>query len=330
MEHKDDGEMVTARILALAALFIAVQAPHVAAQTYPQKPIRIIVPYPPGGPSDMQARLIGIELTKAWGQTSVIDNRGGGSGIIGTELAARADADGHTLILMSATNAVQPGLYPKLPYDVTRDFAFITQITSGPGIMVVSPALPVRSASELIAYAKARPGKVSFGSAGNGAPSHLAVELLKTMAQIDVVHIPYKGMAPALTDVIGGQIQFSIPTIAGGLPLSRSGKLRALAVTGAQRSPAEPGLPTVAESGVPGYQASNWYGFAAPAKTPRALVDQLNRELKRIMASPDVREKLLNVGMEPTTTTPEQYAEFVKAEVVKWTKVVKAAGIHAE
>ena len=314
----------------LIALLCGTYAAIAGAQAYPSKPIRIIVPYPPGGPSDMQARLIGIELTKAWGQTSVIDNRGGGSGIIGTELAARADADGHTLILMSATNAVQPGLYPKLPYDLARDFAFITQITSGPGIMVVNPALPVRSASELIAYARARPGKVSFGSAGNGAPSHLAVELLKVMAQIDVVHIPYKGMAPALTDVIGGQIQSSIPTIAGGLPLTRAGKLRALAVTGAQRSPAEPALPTVAESGVPGYQASNWYGFAAPAKTPRAIVDKLNREFARIMAAPDVREKLLNVGMEPATTTPEQFTGFVKAEVVKWTKVVKSAGIHAD
>jgi len=313
-----------------AALLGALPVSHAAAQSFPQKPIRIIVPYPPGGPSDMQARLIGIELTKAWGQTSVIDNRGGGSGIIGTELAARADADGHTLIIMSGTNAVQPGMYPKLPYDLTRDFTHITSITYGPGIMVVSPALPVRSASELIAYAKARPGKVSFGSAGNGAPSHLSVELLKSMTQIDVVHIPYKGMAPALTDVIGGQIQFSIPTIAGGLPLSRAGKLRALAVTGAQRSPAEPAVPTVAESGVPGYQASNWYGFAAPAKTPRAIVDKLNRELARIMASPEVREKLLNVGMEPTTSTPEQYTEFIKAEVVKWTRVVKAAGIQAE
>src|SRR5471032_2164560 len=206
----------------LAALLFAMLALECAAQAYPQKPIRIIVPFPPGGPSDMQARLIGIELTKAWGQTSVIDNRGGGSGIIGTELAARADADGHTLIMMSATNAVQPGLYPKLPYDLARDFAFITQITSGPGIVVVNTSLPVRSVTELISYARARPGKMSFGSAGNGAPSHLAVELLKVMAQIDVVHIPYKGMAPALTDLIGGQIQFSIPTIAAGLPLTRA------------------------------------------------------------------------------------------------------------
>ena len=314
----------------LTALSFAVLALDAAAQLYPQKPIRIIVPYTPGGPSDMQARLVGIELTRAWGQTSVIDNRGGGSGIIATEMAARADADGHTLIIMSATNAVQPALYPKLPYDLTRDFAFITQISAGPGLVVVNPSLPIRSVPELIAYAKARPGKVLFGSAGNGAPSHLAGELLKVMAQIDVVHVPYKGMAPALTDVFGGQLQFSIPTIAGGLPLSRGGKLRALAVTGAKRSPAEPDLPTVAEAGVPGYQASNWYGMAAPAKTPRVLVMKLNQEFTRIMAVPELRDKLLNVGMEPTTTTPEQFTEYVKAEVVKWARVVKAAGIKAD
>ena len=314
---------------AIAWAFAFTSVPAIA-QTVPQTPIRIVVPYPPGGPSDMQARLVGIELTKAWGQTSVIDNRGGGSGIIGTELAARADADGHTLILMSATNAVQPALYPKLPYDLMRDFAHITLITSGPGIMVVNPSLPLHSVTEFIAYAKARPGKVFFGSAGNGAPSHLSVELLKVMAQIDGVHVPYKGMAPALTDVIGGQLQFSIPTIAGGLPLTRAGKLRALAVTGAKRSPAEPALPTVAEAGVPGYQASNWYGFAAPAKTPRALIDKLNREFARIMAAADVRERLLNVGMEPGTTTPEQYTAFVKAEVEKWGRLVKTAGIKAD
>lgn len=314
----------------LAVLLCATAAFDAAAQSYPSKPIRIIVPYTPGGPSDMQARLLGIELTKAWGQTSVIDNRGGGSGIIATEMAARADADGHTLIIMSATNAVQPALYPKLPYDLVLDFAFITQITAGPGIVVVNPSLPIRSVPELIAYAKARPGKLLFGSAGNGAPSHLAVELFKVMTQIDVVHVPYKGMAPALTDVLGGQLQFSMPTIAAGLPLSRSGKLRALAVTGAKRSPAEPELPTVAEAGVPGYQASNWYGMAGPVKLPRALVMKLNQEFTRIMAAPELRDRLLNVGMEPTTTTPEQFTAYVKAEVVKWERVVKAAGVKAD
>lgn len=300
------------------------------AQTYPHKPVRIIVPFPPGGPSDMQARLIGIKLTEAWGQASVIDNRAGAGGIIGTELAARADPDGHTLILMSASNVVQPSLHAHLPYDLVRDFAFITPITAGPGIVVVNAAMPVRSVSELIAYARARPGKLSYGSAGSGAPSHLAVELLKVMTQIDVVHVPYKGMAPALTDLIGGQLQLSIPTIAGGLPLTRAGKLRALAVTGAHRSPAEPELPTVAEAGVPGYQASNWYGFAAPAQTPRAIVNKLNQEFARILAAPDVREKLLVVGMEPATTTPAQFADFIKSEMSKWARVVKSAGIRAD
>ncbi len=300
------------------------------AQTYPHKPVRIIVPFPPGGPSDMQARLIGIKLTEAWGQASVIDNRAGAGGIIGTELAARADPDGHTLILMSASNVVQPSLHAHLPYDLVRDFAFITPITAGPGIVVVNAAMPVRSVSELIAYARARPGKLSYGSAGSGAPSHLAVELLKVMTRIDVVHVPYKGMAPALTDLIGGQLQLSIPTIAAGLPLTRAGKLRALAVTGAHRAPAEPELPTVAEAGVPGYQASNWYGFAAPAQTPRAIVNKLNQEFARILAAPEVREKLLVVGMEPATTTPAQFADFIKSEMSKWARVVKSAGIRAD
>ena len=313
-----------------AAILPALVASGASAQAYPQKPIRIIVPYPAGGPSDMQARLIGIKLTEAWGQPAVIDNRGGASGIIGTDLAAKADPDGHTLILMSATNAVQPSLYPQLPYDLAHDFAFIAPLTSGPGIVVVNVALPIRSVTELIAYARARPGKVFFGSAGNGAPSHLAVELLKVMTHIDVVHVPYKGMAPALTDVIGGQLQMSIPTIAGGLPLTRAGKLRALAVTGAKRSPAEPDVPTVAEAGVAGYQASNWYGFAGPLKMPPAIVARLNQEFAHILATPDVRDKLMSVGMEPVTSTPTQFGDFVKSEISKWAKVVKSAGVKAE
>ncbi len=318
-------------MLASISFIAAAQAAATGAgQSYPQRPIRIIVPFPAGGPSDMQARLIGIKLGEATGQSVVVDNRGGAAGIIGTELAARADADGYTVIMLSATNAVQPSLYPKLPYDLVRDFVFITPVTYGPGIVVVTTSLQVRSVSELIAYARARPGRVSFGSAGSGAPSHLAVELLKVMTHTDMVHIPYKGMASALTDVIGGQLQLSVPTIAAGLPLTRSGKLRALAVTGAHRSPVEPELPTVAESGVPGYQASNWYGFAAPEKIPRPIVGKLHQEFVRIMAAPDVRDKLLNVGMEPTISTPAQFTEFVKAEMRKWADVVKTAGVHAD
>jgi tripartite-type tricarboxylate transporter receptor subunit TctC len=299
-------------------------------QPYPHKPIRIIVPFPPGGPSDMQARLVGAKLTEAWGQATVIDNRGGANGIIGIELAAKADPDGHTLVLVTAGMAVQPSLYPQLPYDPVRDFALITRITSGPGIMVVNPSLPVLSVSELIAYARARPDKVFYGSAGNGAPSHLAVELLKVMTQVDIVHVPYKGMAPAITDLVAGQLQLSIPTMPAGLPLARAGKLRALAVTGAQRSPAAPELPTAAEAGVPGYQASNWYGIAAPVKTPRAIITRLNQELGRIMVAPDVREKLLNVGMDPAASTPEQFADFMKSEIGKWARVVKIAGIRVD
>lgn len=300
------------------------------AQTYPQKPIRIIVPFPPGGPSDMLARLIGAKLTEASGQATVIDNRGGASGIIGIELAAKADPDGYTLIVVSAGMAVQPSLYPQLPYDPMRDFALITRLVSGPGILVVNPSLPVRSVAELITYARARPRKVFYGTAGNGTPSHLAVELLKVMTQVDVVHVPYRGMAPAMTDLVAGQLQLSIPTMPAALPLARAGKLRALAVTGAQRSPAAPELPTVAEAGVPGYQASNWYGIAAPAKTPRAIIARLNQEFSRIMAAPDVREKLLNVGMEPAANTPEQFADFMKSEIGKWARVVKIAGIRVD
>jgi tripartite-type tricarboxylate transporter receptor subunit TctC len=301
-----------------------------AAQAYPTKPLRIIVPFPPGGPSDMQARLLGAKLTEAWGQATIIDNRGGANGIIGIELASKADPDGYTLILVTAGMAVQPSLYPQLPYNPVRDFALITRIASGPGIVVVNPLLPVRSVPDLIAHARAHPGKVFYGSAGNGAPSHLAVELLKVMTQVNIVHVPYKGMAAAITDVVAGQLQLSIPTMPAGLPLARAGKLRALAVTGAQRSPAAPELPTVAETGVSGYQASNWYGIAAPAKTPRSIIAKLNQEFGRIMVAPDVREKLLNVGMEPATSTPEQFADFMKSEIGKWARVVKIAGIRVD
>ena len=316
--------------LLVAALAFALPAFGADAPAFPQKPLRIIVPFPPGGPSDMQARLFGAKLAEAWGQTAVIDNRGGANGIIGIDLAAKADPDGHTLILITAGMAVHPSLYPQLPYDPVRDFAFITPVTSGPGIVVVNIALPVRSVSELIVYARARPGKVFYGSAGNGAPSHLAVELFKAMTRVEMVHVPYKGMAPAITDVVAGQLQFSIPTMPGGLPLARAGKLRALAVTGAQRSPAAPELPTVAEAGVPGYQSANWYGFAAPAKTPRAIIAKINQELVRVAAAPDVREKLLSVGMEPGTSTPAQFADFVKSEIGKWSRVAKTAGIRVD
>lgn len=308
----------------------AVTACTVCAQPYPQKPIRLIIPFAPGGPRDLQARLIAPRLTDSMGQTLVIDNRSGANGIIGTDLAAKALPDGHTLLMISSGHAVSATLYPKLPYDSVRDFAFIAPLSSGPGILVVNPAIPANSVQELVTYLKARPGKVFYASAGSGAPSHLAVELFKVLTRTELVHVPYKGMAPAMTDVISGQVQLSIPTIPAGLPHVKTGRLRALAVTSAHRSTAAPDLPTMMEAGVAGYAATNWYGIAAPARTPRAVVVKLNDEIRAAIVSPDVTEKLIATGLEPATSSPEAFSEFVKTEIVKWAKVVKTANLKPD
>jgi tripartite-type tricarboxylate transporter receptor subunit TctC len=309
------------------SLFVIISA---SAQQYPTKPLRLIIPFPPGGSRDVQARLIGPKFTEAWGQPVVIDNRAGANGIIGLELAAKSPADGHTLVMISAGFAAAPSLYAKLPYDTLRDFVPVAPLTSGPGLLVVNNTLPVKSVKEFIAYVRTRPGQLHYGSAGNGAPSHLAVELFKTMTQTQLTHVPYKGMAPALTDVIGGQIQVSLPTIPGGLPHAQAGRVRALGVSGAQRSPAAPEVPTIAEAGVPGYEASNWYGIAVPAGVPRAIVAALNKETTRIVTLPDVRARLLNLGMEPQTSMPDAYVNYLKSEVEKWGRVVKSSGIRMD
>lgn len=314
-------------------LIAAVLAPVVgsaAAQSYPTKPIRFIIPFAPGGPGDVQVRLLGPKLTEAWGQTVVVDNRGGANGIIAFELGAKADPDGHTLLLISAGFTVNANLYPKLPYDSVRDFAPVTQISSGPAIVVVHPSLPARSVKELIAYVRERPGQIIYASAGTGAPSHLAVELFKVMTQTHLVHVPYKGIAPGINDLLAGQVQVSFPTILAGLPHARTGRLRALAVTGARRSPAAPDLPTMAEAGVPGYEAANWFGIVVPARTPRAVVSKLNQEVARALGLPDVQERLSNLGMEPVSNTPEQFTDHIKSEIAKWAKVVKASGARPD
>jgi tripartite-type tricarboxylate transporter receptor subunit TctC len=311
-------------------LGLIVMAQNVQAQQYPTKPLRLIIPFPPGGPRDIQARLIGPKLTEAWGQPVVIDNRAGANGIIGFELAAKAPPDGHTLVIISAGFASAELLYGKLPYDPLRDFVPVTMLTRGPGILVVNNALPVKSVKALIAYARTRPGQLHYGSAGNGAPSHLSVELLAAMTGTQFNHVPYKGMAPALTDVISGQIQMSLPTIPGGLPHAQSGRVRALGVTGAKRSPAAPEIPTIAEAGVTGFEASNWYGLAAPAGTSHAIVARLNQEIARILALPDVRAKLLAIGMETESASPEAFAEFLKTDATKWGRVIKAAGLRPD
>lgn len=298
------------------------------AQPYPSKPIRLIVPFAPGGPADIQARLIGPKLTEAWGQPVVVENRAGGNTIIATELTARSDPDGHTVQVISAGFAINVSLYPKLPYDSQRDFAPVTQLTSGPAIAVVHPSLPVRSIKELIQLARSRPGQLTYASAG--LPSQLAVELFKVMTGTNMVHVPYKGAAPAMIDLIAGHVQVSFPTISGGLPHAQAGRLRALATTGLKRSPAAPDLPTMMEAGVPGYAAVNWFGTAVPAKTPSAVVAKLSQEIGRVLRLADVRDRLLSQGMEPVSSTPEAFSGYIKSEMAKWAKVVKASGARAE
>jgi tripartite-type tricarboxylate transporter receptor subunit TctC len=298
------------------------------AQQYPSKPIRLIVPFAPGGPADIQARLIGPRLTQAWGQPVIVENRPGGNTIIATELTARADPDGHLVQIISAGFAINVSLYAKLPYDSVRDFAPVTQLTSGPAIVVVHPSLPARSVKELIQLARARPGQLTYASAG--LPSQLAVELFKVMTGTDMVHVPYKGAAPAMIDLIAGHVQVSFPTISGGLPHAQAGRLRALATTGAKRSPATPDLPTMIDAGVPGYAAVNWFGTVVPARTPAAVVSRLNQEIAHALHLPEVSERLLSQGMEPTSNAPEEFAAYIKSEMTKWAKVVKASGAKAE
>ena len=316
---------VATRFLAVCALFAASGA---LAQNFPTKPIRVIVPFAPGGPADIQGRLIGPKLTEALGQPIVIENRAGGNTLIGTEVTARADPDGHTIEIISASFAINTSLYAKLPYDSVRDFAPITQLTSGPAIVVVHPSLPARSIQELIALARSRPGQIVYGSAG--LPSQLAVELFKVMTGTDLLHVPYKGQGPAMIDLVAGHVSVSFPTILGALAHYKAGRLRALATTGSKRAAAAPELPTVMEAGLPGYEAANWFGTVAPGKTPPAIVARLSQEIGRALHMADVRERLLTQGMEPVSNTPEQFSAYIRSEMTKWAKVVKASGAKAE
>ena len=316
------------RLVCTLISLLLTDAGGAAAQSYPSKPVRLIVPFAPGGPADFQARLIAPKLTASWGQPVVVENRAGGNTIIATELTARSEPDGHVVQVISAGFAINVSLYSKLPYDSLRDLAFVTQLTSGPAIVVVHPSLPVRSVKELIQLARSRPGQLTYASAG--LPSQLAVELFKVMTGTDLVHVPYKGAAPAMIDLIAGHVQVSFPTIGGGLPHAQAGRLRALATTGAKRPLAAPDLPTMMEAGVPGYEATNWFGTAVPAKTPPAIVAKLSQDIGRVLHLPDVRERLLAQGMEPVSNTPEEFSTYVRSEMTKWAKVVKASGAKAE
>lgn len=304
--------------------------PVVHAQVYPQRPVRLIVPFAPGGTTDILARLIGQKLTPMLGQSVVIDNRPGANGAVGSEIVAKSNPDGYTLIMgYLGSLAINPHLFSTLPYDSVRDFAPITVVASTAQAIVAHPSLP-SSCVELIALAKRKRGQITYASAGIGSPSHLAGELFKMMAGVDILHVPYKGSGAALTDLLGGHVALSFGGLAAAMPYVKAGRLRLLAVTTAKRSSAVPEVPTVAESGVPGFDVSSWFGVLAPAGTPREVIDRLHTEIARILTTREVKERLAADGAEPVGNTPQEFAAFIRSELVKWGKVVKGAGIRPE
>ena len=301
------------------------------AETWPTRPIRFIVPFAPGGGGDVVGRIIGQRMSDQLGKPLVIDNRAGGGGTLGCELAAKAAPDGYTLLLGNVGPiAVGPALYPKLAYDPVRDFAPVTMIASFPNLLVANPGLPFKTVPELVAYAKSRPGALNFASAGAGTSTHLAGELFKSVAGIDVVHVPYKGGAAAMTDIIAGQVAYYFGTMPSSMPLAKAGKLRALAVTSLTRSPAAPEVPTIAESGYPKFETAAWYGLMFPAGTPREIIAKMNSAMLVVLALPDIRERLVHEGSEPMGSTPTQFGAYIKAEIAKWSAVVKAANLKAD
>jgi tripartite-type tricarboxylate transporter receptor subunit TctC len=297
------------------------------AQPYPAKPVRLIVPYPPGGGTDIMSRAIAAKLSERWGQQVIVDNRGGASTIIGTEIAARAPADGYTLLCAAPSFVINPTTRAKLPYDTLKDFAPITQAATQPYILALHPKVPAHNVKEFIALARTKPDALNFGSTGVGSGSHLAGELFKVMSGTRLTHISYKGMGPAITDLLGGQTQFVFAAIVPVSPHVRGGRLRALGLTGPKRSPVMPELPTIAEAGVPGYQATSWLGMFAPAGTPRAIIDKVNADVVALLTNAELRERLAADGAEPLGSSAREFDGFIREEIAKWAKVIKAANI---
>jgi len=302
----------------------------VIAQTYPAKSVRIVVGFPPGGTNDILARLIAARLGDQMGQMFIVENRAGANGIIGTEVVAKAPPDGYSLLLQSVAHAINASLYKKLPYDSIVDFAPVALLASGQLVLVVHPSLPVATAKELIALARTRPRALNYASTGSGGSPHLAMELFKAMARVDIVHIPYKGTGPAITDVLSGQITVMFPPLLPALPHITAGKLRPLAVAGRERSAAASNIPTMGESALAGFEASAWFGVFVPAKTPRDIVARLNTELNKALQGRELRERLVSQGVEPQGGTPEQFENYVKSEIMKWRKVVESSGARVE
>jgi tripartite-type tricarboxylate transporter receptor subunit TctC len=317
------------RALSVALLSTATSAAFCQVD-YPNRAIRIIVPSSPGGGTDILSRLLTPRLTERLGQTVVVDNRPGAGSIIGNDIVAKAAPDGYTLLMGISTLAILPSMHKKLPYDAIRDLAPVTQAISAPNILVVHPSLPVKSVKELIAFSKKRPGEVNYASAGLGTNPHLSMELFLSMTGLKMVHVAYKGLGPALVDLVAGQVVVATSTMLAGLPHVKSGRLRALGTTGARRSSVLPDFPTVAEAGVPGYEAVQWYGLFAPAKTPREIIGKLHGAMTTVLQSPAIKDKLAIDGADPVGNTPEEFARFLRSETDKWGKVVRMAGIEPQ
>ena len=317
--------------LATIAMLLATGIALAQPAAYPAKPVRIVVPYPPGGTTDILARLMAAKLTDKLGQTFTVDNRAGASGAIGSLAVAKSPPDGYTLVMATiSSQGINSALYKALPYDPVADFAPVTLVASTPNVITVNASVPARTLPELLALARAKPGALSFGSTSAGGSPHMGIELLKMLTQIDIVHIPYKGAGPMLTDLIGGQIPIGVDNLPSSIAHIKSGKIRALAVTTAQRWPGAPDIPTVAESGVAGYEASAWFGLLAPAGTPKPVLDLLQRSVAEIVRRPEVTQQLLDLGAEPVASTPEAFGRQITAEIDKWKKVVAATGVKVE
>ena len=318
-----------ARLTLVAVLALATTVS--SGQSYPSKPIRIIVPFPPGGAVDFYARVVQEPLSEALGQPVIIDNRAGASGMIGADVVAKAAPDGYTLLLGNiASLAINVGIYPKMAYDPAKDFTPIMHTVDVNYVLVVHPSVPANSVAELIAYAKANPGKLSYGSAGSGSMPHLSTELMKSLAGIDLVHVPYKGGGPMVTDLLGGSVQLAIADQANLMPHVKTGRLRALGVASPKRSAIYPELPTIAESGFAGYEATAWQGLVGPAGMSPDVVGRLNQTLAKVMAMPAVRERLIGGGLDPVADTPEEFGRFIRSEISKWSKIAKDVGAKAE
>ena len=314
----------------LVGMLIGAAAGIAVAQDYPNKPIRFIVPYPPGGGTDVVARILTEPLTNALGQPIIIDNRGGAAGNVGTDIAAKAPADGYNILFTLSSHTINPRLYPKLPFDVEKDFVPISLAAMIPQILVVHPSVPANNVQELIAYAKAQPGKLNYASVGTGSPGHIAGELFKLKTGVDIVHVPYKGGGPAVTDTIGGQVQMLFVSMPAAWQHVKSGRLKAIAVTSDKRSVAAPDVPTFLESGVPDYVVNSWYGALAPAKTPPAALAKLQAAFAQVLQNPQIKEKLLLQGAEAAPSTPAEFDRIIRDELAKWDYVIRAANIKPE